>query len=147
MPRRGAFTRDFPAIEPEPVVLAGTTGARVVHATGTRKSTVSTSRLDPSRYQSSRLAGELADEWVEYMAAAELSPGTVRAYQQAIDLLCVSVDAELGRDAPNASLAVDQPDLVRAAAAWERTLPSGFPLCFDSSGALGGGDPAADPQT
>lgn len=97
-----------------------------MRATGTGKSTSATYWFDPSSYQCSRLAEELADEWVEYMAAAGLSAGSVQNYRQAIDLLCVSVDAALDSEAPLASLAADQPDLARAVAAWERTLPSGF---------------------
>ncbi|MEU8934802.1 hypothetical protein AB0D30_33565 [Streptomyces sp. NPDC048409] len=81
-----------------------------------------TSRVHPDRYTCSQLAAELADEWVEYVEAA----GTVQSYQQAIDSLCTSVDAQLGEDASRASLARDQPDLARVVATWERTLPSGF---------------------
>ncbi|WP_329492962.1 hypothetical protein [Kitasatospora herbaricolor] len=72
------------------------------------------------------MAAELADEWVEYVAAAGLAAGTVQSYQQAIDRLCVSIDAALGTAAPSATLAVDEPDLGRAVAAWERTLPADY---------------------
>ncbi|QEV16141.1 hypothetical protein CP975_00080 [Streptomyces alboniger] len=86
-----------------------------------------TNRVLPSAYACSQLAAELADEWVEYVEAAGLTAGTVQSYQQAISSLCASVDLQLGQAASGASLGRDQPDLARAVATWERTLPSGFP--------------------
>lgn len=85
-----------------------------------------TSRVLPGKYTCSQLAAELADEWVEYVEAAGVAAGTVQSYQQAIDNLCTSVDIQLGEEASRASLGRDQPDLARAVATWERTLPSGF---------------------
>jgi len=125
MPRRGEFSRDFPDDAPQSAALAGRVGERVVWTVGPRKSKTSC-RILPEVYRCSRLAAELADEWVEYVAAAGLASGTVQSYQQAIDRFCQSVDTALGGAAPSASLAADQPDVARAVAAWERTLPSSF---------------------
>jgi hypothetical protein len=125
MPRRGQFRRDFPEAGPEPAAVVGRIGERVVSASGSTRS-IRTFRLDPDDFACAQLAGELADEWVEYMAVAGLSANTVGKYRQAIADLCSSVDSQLGQDAARASLARDIPDLARALAAWKRTLPSGF---------------------
>lgn len=126
MPRRGEFTRDFPDDTPVLEQALGRIGERMVRASSATKRNL-TSRILPGKYACSHLAGELADEWVEYVEAAGLAAGTVQSYQQAIDNLCTSVDAQLSEDAFRASLGMDQPDLARVVATWERTLPSGFP--------------------
>ncbi|MBD3545836.1 hypothetical protein H4F93_10180 [Streptomyces sp. JV180] len=125
MPRRGEFTRDFPDVPAEPDPVAGRVGERVIRTSSATRRNL-TNRLLPSVYTCSQLAAELADEWVEYVEAAGLAAGTVQSYQQAIDNLCTSVDAQLGEDAARASLGRDQPNLARAMATWERKLPSGF---------------------
>ena len=125
MPRRGDFRRDFPETGSVPGGEVRRIGERVVRPPAARKRNT-TSRVDPRRYRCSLLAAELADEWVEYVEAAGLAAGTVQSYQQAVDSFCAWVDAELGDAAPRASLARETPDLARAVAGWERTLPSEF---------------------
>ncbi|MFD4974953.1 hypothetical protein [Streptomyces sp. NPDC058424] len=125
MPRRGEFTRDFPAAPTVPEPVAGRIGERVVHTSSATRRNL-TSRILPGNHTCSQLAAELADEWVEYVDAAGVAAGTVQCYQQAIKSLCTSVDMQLGENASRATLACDQPDLGRVIAAWERTLPSGF---------------------
>lgn len=64
MPRRGDHQREFPPVKREAAVER--IGRRVVSApdrTGTMRAIV----LDPSVFRCAVLAGELADEWVDYV--------------------------------------------------------------------------------
>jgi hypothetical protein len=79
--------------------------------------------IDPAAYVCSRLAGQLADEWVEYTAATALGRQT-RTYRKAIDSLCRHVDAALGPAAEKASLS--DADLFDTLVAWETALPEGL---------------------
>jgi hypothetical protein len=121
MPRRGEDRYDFPAIAepPEPHRI----GRRLVSAadrTGVLRDVV----LDPGEFRCSSLAGELADEWVDYAAVAQLSSSTAGVGRRAIRDFCGWADARLSGDAPKASLAAEHPDLAAVFAEWERTLPS-----------------------
>lgn len=78
--------------------------------------------IDPAAYVCSRLAGQLADEWVEYVAATALGSQT-KYYRQAIDSLCRHIDTALGPAAEKASLS--DPDLFDTLVAWETALPEG----------------------
>jgi hypothetical protein len=75
------------------------------------------------RSRCARLAGALADEWVELAQAARLREGAARAYLMAIKALLTYVDAEVP-GAGSASLARDDPDLYQAVTRWVRVLPS-----------------------
>jgi len=64
MPRRGDQQHNFPSV-PEQLTRAGRIGIRLVRAadqTGTLRDIA----LDPNEFRCARLAGELADEWVDY---------------------------------------------------------------------------------
>lgn len=125
MPRRGQSRRALPDAGPDDSGVAGRIGVRLVRCSSATKRNL-TCRVDPAEFACSQLAAELADEWVEYAQAAGHAAGTVADYRQAINDLCRSVDAQLGKEAGAASLARSSPDLARMIARWERTLPSGF---------------------
>lgn len=80
-------------------------------------------RFDPSAYTCRRLAAELADEWVEYVAASGISISGVRDYRRAMGSFCKFVDATLA-DAERVSLASEE--LCLAATEWARLLPADF---------------------
>ena len=123
MPRRGEYQHDFPRVEQpgEPARI----GVRTVHAPDSRGE-MTTKRLDPAKFRCSRLAAELADEWVDYVTMVKLSAGPVRNYRQAIERFCHAVDCMHSEQAGAASLARSTPDLGFALVEWERTLPSSF---------------------
>ncbi|MDG9712627.1 hypothetical protein [Streptomyces sp. DH10] len=79
--------------------------------------------LDPADYRCSLLAMQLADEWVEYVAATQIGP-QAKNYQYAIDHFCLYVDKVLGAEAEEASLA--DPDLLDTLMKWELTLPEEY---------------------
>ncbi len=76
--------------------------------------------VEPDQYRCSRLAAQLADEWVEYVAATGLRTHA-RNYQQAIDGLCRHIDEELGPQA--AHLVLESPELLDLLVGWETSLP------------------------
>ncbi|MGW4241178.1 hypothetical protein [Nocardia sp. NPDC004722] len=86
---------------------------------------VSTSRLDVQEFVCARLAAELADEWVEYAAAAELSLGSVRLYRKTIAVFCTFVDATLPQAAAMTLLCAD-PELLPVVLDWVRRLPAQY---------------------
>ncbi|UYX96141.1 hypothetical protein [Streptomyces sp. BI87] len=69
------------------------------------------------------LAVQLADEWIEYVAATGIG-GHARNYAQAIDCFCGYVDKVLDSRAQGASLA--DPDLFDTLVKWELSLPEGY---------------------
>ncbi|NED19515.1 hypothetical protein G3I31_15580 [Streptomyces sp. SID9913] len=79
--------------------------------------------LDPADYRCSLLAMQLADEWVEYVAATEIGP-QAKNYKHAIDHLCRYVDEALGVQAEGASLA--DADLFDTLVQWELSLPEEY---------------------
>ncbi len=79
--------------------------------------------VDPADYTCSRLAAQLADEWVEYVAATEIT-GQAKTYQQAISTLCRHVDKAFGSAAPQVGLG--DPSLLDVLTAWEIALPEAF---------------------
>lgn len=86
--------------------------------TGRRPVTVT---FDPSGYVCSQVAAELADEWVELMAAAALSAGACRGFRKAISDFCAYLDS-VEPKAAEASLATGEPDLHGAVTEWIRLL-------------------------
>ncbi|MFE5079670.1 hypothetical protein [Streptomyces mirabilis] len=98
-------------------VPAGGTGPRVVSVPGHLFA------VDPPDYQCSLLAMQLADEWIEYVAATKITTHA-KVYRQAIDRLCQYVDKELGPEAAGVSLA--DGDLFDTLVAWELALPEGY---------------------
>lgn len=123
MPRKGEYRRRNRPVD-KPASLSRI-GIREVsgwqHAKGFR-----TIRLDPARFTCSVLAGELADEWVELSAAAELTMGTVHCYRHAIVEFCAFVDQSLPASA-TATLEHAEPDLLPVILEWVRILPSRYP--------------------
>ncbi|MFE7790384.1 hypothetical protein [Streptomyces sp. NPDC057460] len=125
MPRRGEYRGDFPP--PAQAASPGTApriGVRqaVALEPGRRPVTVT---FDPSGYVSSQLAAELADEWVELMAAAMLSVGACRGFRKAISTFCTYLDS-VEPKAAEASLAAVEPDLHGAVTEWIRLLPAAY---------------------
>ena len=124
MPRRGEHQREFPPVG-ERQAAVERIGLRVVSApdrTGTMRAIV----LDPSVFRCAVLAGELADEWVDYVDITTVTGSTAGLGRRAIRDFCTHVDSTLGEHASGAGLAKQHPDLARVLAEWERTLPSRF---------------------
>ncbi|MFE5091586.1 hypothetical protein ACFRCI_14540 [Streptomyces sp. NPDC056638] len=123
MPRRGEYRKTFPIPEPRPPQL-GRIGIReMIAAEGNgAKATVS---IDPQDFTCSALAAELADEWVELMAAGRFSLGGVRGYRRTVIDFCEHVDASVPR-AREATLAQGDPDLHFAVTEWLRKLPADY---------------------
>ena len=72
------------------------------------------------------MAGELADEWVDYAETSGISRKSVSLGRRAIRHFCTKADLLLGKDAHRASLSGQHPDIAAVLAEWERTLPTGF---------------------
>ncbi|MFH9016413.1 hypothetical protein ACH4C6_34305 [Streptomyces sp. NPDC017943] len=49
--------------------------------------------FDPARFTCAKLAGELADEWVELVEDARYGPTSATHYRQTIEAFCTHVDA------------------------------------------------------
>ncbi|WP_282693538.1 hypothetical protein [Streptomyces sp. CC208A] len=79
--------------------------------------------IDPGDYQCSKLAAQLADEWVEYVNATGLSASASRDYVRAVDLVCAAMDAA---SEDSAALSLESVDLMPLLARWERTLPAAY---------------------
>ncbi|MEU9062358.1 hypothetical protein AB0D13_26700 [Streptomyces sp. NPDC048430] len=78
--------------------------------------------VDPAAVRCSRLAAQLADEWVEYVASTGITVGPSNAYRRAINELCGAVDKE-----PDAELlTLENPGLKPVLAKWEKNLPADF---------------------
>lgn len=91
--------------------------------------------VDPSDFCCSRLAMQLADEWVEYVAATAITMHA-RVYHQAILRLCKYVDKELGPAAKTASL-TDR-NLRDLLLKWELALPETYTPSSTHPGTLAG---------
>ena len=85
------------------------------------------SELDPGGFRCSRLAAELADEWVEYVEATQITAGPAAAYRRAITRFCTRVDAELEDSGVAESVGLADPRTVRLLAKWERGLAATYP--------------------
>lgn len=79
--------------------------------------------IDPADYTCSRLAAELADEWVEYVTATEIT-GWAVSYRSAINRFCKAMDAQVGAAA--ARLTLSRAGLVDLMVEWERGLPKTY---------------------
>ncbi|MCT6776287.1 hypothetical protein LXH09_06595 [Streptomyces sp. CS7] len=79
--------------------------------------------LDPADYCCSLLAVQLADEWIEYVAATQIT-AQANNYRRAIDEFCRYVDKALGTEAAGASLA--DPGLFDTLVGWELSLPEKY---------------------
>ncbi|MBL3666930.1 hypothetical protein JL475_13180 [Streptomyces sp. M2CJ-2] len=77
----------------------------------------------PADFRCSLLVMQLADEWVEYVAATAIT-ASARVYRTAINRLCAYVDKALGSEAEEASLA--DPGLFDALVDWELSLPEDY---------------------
>ncbi|AKL66098.1 hypothetical protein [Streptomyces sp. Mg1] len=91
--------------------------------------------VDPSDFCCSRLAMQLADEWVEYVAATAITTHA-KAYHLAITRLCKYVDKELGPAAATASLT--DPNLLDLLVKWELSLPESYAPSSTYPGILAG---------
>lgn len=94
--------------------------AMVSKAGSLRKSTL---YIDPSDYGCSRLAAQLADEWVEYVAATEIT-SWAGTYRRAINNFCKAMDVAFGSQAH--SLVLTSPELADGMIRWERALPEKY---------------------
>ncbi|WP_374701869.1 hypothetical protein [Streptomyces sp. CB02959] len=79
--------------------------------------------VDPVRYRCSQLAAQLADEWVEYVAATGVT-AHAQVYDTAIDRFCRHVDEHLGARATGVSLAAS--GLFDLLVGWELALSEGY---------------------
>ncbi|MEF3115704.1 hypothetical protein [Streptomyces chrestomyceticus] len=79
--------------------------------------------LDPADFRCTRLVMQLADEWVEYVAATAIT-FHARTYHMAISRLCEYVDKTLGPEAEGVSL-TDQ-GLFDLLVDWELSLPESY---------------------
>lgn len=122
-PRRGEFQRDFPDVE-QSVPSPDRIGVRMVRAPD-QSGVMREMMLDPRQFTCAMLAGELADEWVDYIDISKVGGGAAQVYRRAVRDFCRTVDALLAGSAEQASLARTQPDLAAVLATWERTLPAG----------------------
>lgn len=123
MPRRGEYRHDFPTPQPdrrEPSRI----GVRQVVTPDSRDRKVRLT-VDPSVFACSVLAGELADGWVELVAAADLEVGAARQLRRSIRRFCAFVDREVPRP-QIATLARAVPDLHAAVTDWVRGLPVSY---------------------
>ncbi|WP_425583368.1 hypothetical protein [Streptomyces luteosporeus] len=98
-------------------VPAGGVGPRVVAGKGYLYA------VDPAEYRCSQLAAQLADEWVEYVAATGLTTHG-KVYVTGIDRFCRYVDKRLGSAAASASLVAA--GLFDTLMGWELTLPEDY---------------------
>ncbi|MFB7049797.1 hypothetical protein ACFCX7_27145 [Streptomyces microflavus] len=95
-------------------VPAGGVGLRVTDAPGYPLA------VDPSEYNCSLLAAQLADEWIEYVAATGMTV-QAKVYAQAVNRFCEYVDTHHGKAAAKTSLA--DSDLFKSLVGWELSLP------------------------
>lgn len=121
MPRRGHYTRDFPAAVPRPAAPDRVGVRQVSTVDGQGRSRVVT--FNPASFTCKRLASELADEWLELIEDAGYGPTSATHYRQTIEAFCTHVDATVPRP-HQASLAGTDPDLHHAVTEWVRLLPS-----------------------
>jgi hypothetical protein len=121
-PRRGEHQRDFPEVQ-EPYAPPERIGIRLVRVAD-RSGVTREIVFDPGDFSCVGLAGELADEWVDYIGISKAGGGAAGMYRRAVRGFCRMVDALLADNAQQASLARAQPDIAAALAGWERTLPS-----------------------
>ncbi|AGM07091.1 hypothetical protein [Amycolatopsis keratiniphila] len=103
--------------------LAGRVGTREVQVLRSQGRPV-IQRLDPGAYRCSRLAAQLADEWMDYVAATEITSAPSGAYRRGIDLFCIAVDTDPEVNPESTDL--ETPQLARVLARWERQLPAAF---------------------
>jgi hypothetical protein len=94
-------------------------------------------RFDPASVGCRQLAGELADEWVELVTAADMAAAVARRYKQSIREFCEHVDASVPR-AREASLGCASPDLHHAVTEWVALLPARYPAGSRAPGLLAG---------
>ncbi|MFH8733458.1 hypothetical protein [Streptomyces sp. NPDC017964] len=82
--------------------------------------------LDPGAFRCSRLAAQLADEWIEYVESTEITAGPAGAYRRAIDRFCTRVDAELEGTGAAEPVDLADPRTARLLAKWERGLTATY---------------------
>src|SRR4051812_16061305 len=98
-------------------VPPGGVGPRVV------RTSQALSVVDPSEFRCTRLAAQLADEWVEYVAATAIT-AHAQTYRLAINRFCEHVDEALGPMAEITSLT--DPQLFDVLVNWELSLPESY---------------------
>ena len=124
MPRRGDYQHEFPSVAAQPALPAriGIRQARAPNRTGT----LCDLTFDPNEFRCARLAGELADEWVDYVEISGISRQSAALGRRAIRHFCTKADLQLGPHALRASMSGQDPDIAAVLAEWERTLPAAF---------------------
>lgn len=79
--------------------------------------------VDPSEFRCTRLASQLADEWVEYVAATAIT-SHAQTYHLAVNRFCEYAEKVLGPRAEAASLT--DPQLFDVLVNWELSLPESY---------------------
>lgn len=125
MPRRGEHRCGFPPVT-EAQAPVDRIGLRVVQVPD-RTGTIRLVTLDPNGFRCAALACELADEWVDYVEAAQVTGSSAMTIRRAIRDFCDHVDRGFGEQAGDAGLGRPHPDLGASLAEWERSLPARFP--------------------
>lgn len=125
MPRRGDQRTNFaPIVQPaERPAAQPRIGIRVVHGMS-RIGVMREVEFNPAEFGCAALAGELADEWVDYITITKVTATQAQLYRQAIREFCRFVDRMLAGAASGASMANPHPDLGLVLAEWERGLPA-----------------------
>ncbi|MFJ1757685.1 hypothetical protein [Kitasatospora sp. NPDC088134] len=123
MPRRGERAARTAPVPPRPEPpTPDAVGVRTVRKKQSGR-TEAAAAVDPSKYTCSRLAAQLADEWVAYVRRAKLRDGslygqTIRAFAEYVDKHALSH----GLDASKVTLSGGPLDLVEVIYAWEVSL-------------------------
>ncbi|MFJ1709566.1 hypothetical protein [Kitasatospora sp. NPDC088346] len=82
--------------------------------------------FDPGAFRCSRLAAQLADEWVEYVESTGITASAASGYRRAIDRFCKAVDAELKGTGTEGDVDLASPLMFRLVAKWERGLSATY---------------------
>jgi hypothetical protein len=123
MPRRGEYRSDFPLGQPREEEPKRIGLRQVLVADGRREKSLVV--VDPAVFKCATLAGELADEWVELVAAMDYKLGNTRHLRNSLRDFCEFVDAEVPRPR-TATLAHAEPDLHLAVTEWVKRLPTSY---------------------
>lgn len=109
---------------PQPAARIGVRSVTCTKSAGNGRDQVI--EINPGGFRSSRLAAQLADEWVEYVESTGITAGPAGAYRRAIDRFCTMVDAELEDTGTEESVDLADPRTARLVVKWERGLTATY---------------------